>query len=300
MSDKQVTKNQHFVPQEYLRGFSEDGITIYEYNLKKGEAIKTPVPIESICREKYLYEIHDKNGEIIRTNFIENTLRNFEGQFAEQRRQLLRKARNRDNYKTKCFLSTEEKQFWVFFAALHIMRNPVTLNGIKEIIQEEMPEPPTDTEAKNLAIAYCLPFFKKAEEGDQNALIVFISILLTKVITVGYAESGHFFTSDHAMYGHRNAVDEPIKFGTLWFPVCSDCAIVFSDSAGVDRSKRNRLIPLKKEELDGINQGIAYIADQMVLSQYPFSKADLNLIEKARKDRAEDKMQERLSENQQK
>ena len=69
---KNVTKNQHYVPQVYLRGFSKDyepGIKapekggVYGYDLiNRFQSLD--VPIESVCRETYLYEI--KNDERIR------------------------------------------------------------------------------------------------------------------------------------------------------------------------------------------------------------------------------------------
>ena len=199
MAKEQLTKNQHYIPQVYLRGFSQDSLTIYEYNYKKGEAIKEPVSIESVCREKYLYEVLDNNGEIINANYIEDILCGYEGLFAKYRKQLLSKSHIIENYQTHCFLTKEEKDFWTFYAALNIMRNPEILIGIKTILKDELQDHVSDIDAKNLAIAYCLPFFDKPKEGEINALTGFISILLTKVLYVGFCESDNLFTSDHSM-----------------------------------------------------------------------------------------------------
>ena len=68
MSKPQPTKHQHYIPQVYLKGFSKDSSTIYEYNFKKGEALDKPVSIESVCRENYLYEVRENNGVIININ----------------------------------------------------------------------------------------------------------------------------------------------------------------------------------------------------------------------------------------
>ena len=288
MPEKQITKKQHYIPQVYLEGFSPEGESIFEFHLESHRAIAQSVSIESVCREKYLYEVRDPSGEIINTNYLETVLCDYEGQFAEQRRQLLRKARIKENYKTRCFLTKEEKQFWIFYSTLHIMRNPVTLNGIKQIFQEELTESFSDTETRNIALAYCLPFFKKPEKGDLNALLGFISVLCTKGVSVGYAESDNLFTSDHAMYGFRNSKEEPFDFETLWFPISSDCGLIFFDSKETDHTQRNRLVPLSEEEVRELNKGIAYIASQMVLSKHPFSKADIQLIEEARSERAQD------------
>ena len=74
MAETQITEKQHYVPQVYLQGFSQDGINVYEYNFKKAAPIPNAVPIESVCREKYLYEVRNRSGEIININYIENFL----------------------------------------------------------------------------------------------------------------------------------------------------------------------------------------------------------------------------------
>lgn len=48
------TIKQHYVPQVYLRGFSQDKKRIYRYDLTN-ESQKL-VPISSVCHKKYLYE----------------------------------------------------------------------------------------------------------------------------------------------------------------------------------------------------------------------------------------------------
>ncbi len=282
MPKNQPTKNQHYVPQVYLKGFSPDSSKIYEYNLRKKAAIENPVSIESVCREKYLYEVRDNNGEILNTNYLEEILRNYEGQFADHQRKLLQKAKIKENYRTQCFLSKKEKDFWYSYAALHMMRNPGTLRGIKSLFQEELQGQITEYEAGNLAIAYCLPFFKKPENGDMNLFDFFLSLLQTKVLTVGFAESDNLFTSEHAMYGSGNSEISAHHFQKLWFPVSSNCGLLFLDPGIFSNAKKNCLIPLTKEEIRDLNKGIAYIAKQMVLSKHPFSEDDIRLIEEAR------------------
>ena len=72
MQNKNLTKKQHYVPQVYLRGFSPGEEMTYSFNLKTGIPKHKPIPIETVCYEKYLYEIKDSNGKIISDNYIEN------------------------------------------------------------------------------------------------------------------------------------------------------------------------------------------------------------------------------------
>lgn len=287
MSKKQHTKNQHYIPQVYLKGFSQDSSTIYEYNYKNGKAIEEPVSIESVCRKKNLYEVRDNNGEIINANYIEDILCGYEGLFAKYREQLLRKAHIKENY-NKPILSKDEKDFWRIYATLNIMRNPGTLDGIESLLQEDFRGQFTGTDIRNLAVAYCLPFFKKIYENEMNAFSTFLYVLQTRTIMVGFAENDNLFTSDHAMYGSGTFKDNDYGIGRLWFPVSSNCAIVFYDPKIVGKSNNNRIYPLSENEVREMNKGIAYIAKQMVLSRHPFSGEDISLIEEARRERAED------------
>ena len=289
---KEPTRKQHYIPQEHLRGFSQDALSIYEYNFKKGEAITAAVPIESVCRETDLYEMYDEDGSIININYIEDVLCQFEGQFAAYKRQLLKKA-NKANYRTMCFLTKEEKQFWTFYTALQIVRNPITLSGVKAVIQEETQGYFSELEAQNLAVALCLPFFQNPDKQELNPLRFFLSILSTKIIGAAYVEADNLFTSDHAVYGSRRPEDEFYQFERLWFPIASNCALIFTDPKTVDRTMKNRLFPVTDEEVRNLNKGIAYIAAQMVLSKHPFSNEDIKLIEEARRERAQDKERKR-------
>ena len=120
-------------------------------------------------------------------------------------------------------------------------------------------------------------------------LLFFIQLLLTKVITVAFDESDSLFTSDHAMYGSGNVDDNyNITFHFLWFPVCSNCAILFIDPSLAKKMRRNCLFPITKDEVCNMNKGIAYIANRMVLSKHSFTELDIQLIEKARNEHAED------------
>ncbi len=96
---KNVTKNQHYVPQVYLRGFSKDyepGIKVPEKGRVYGYDLinrfqSLDVPIESVCRETYLYEIKNDDGFIISPNYIEKALGRMESQFPIRRNELERK-----------------------------------------------------------------------------------------------------------------------------------------------------------------------------------------------------------------
>ena len=78
-----MTKNQHYIPQVYLRGFSpeyEKGsksypnsrYTIYCYDLNVKKQKYESVPIKSICYIQYLYEVTGHSGEIVLPDYLEH------------------------------------------------------------------------------------------------------------------------------------------------------------------------------------------------------------------------------------
>ena len=93
-----LTRNQHYIPQVYLRGFSPDYLgenrertdeakfRIYAYNLNKEEKVNNPIPIKSICLKKDLYEINDSNENIVSANFLEKWLGVIESKFSYYRK----------------------------------------------------------------------------------------------------------------------------------------------------------------------------------------------------------------------
>ena len=103
-----MTRKQHYVPQVYLRGFSEDKIRIWSYVVNPLEDGKC-VPIESICREKYLYEVKDNDGNWLAPNWIEKCLSILERMFAENLRYLQKKVFIKENYQTRCFFNNGGK-----------------------------------------------------------------------------------------------------------------------------------------------------------------------------------------------
>ncbi len=288
MAESQHTKEQHFIPQEYLRGFSQDSKTVFEYYLPKDKAIDDPVSIKDICKEKYLYELRDEQDVIININYLENIFCQYEGLFSDYRKTLLNKAVHRENYNILSFLTKKEKVFWIFYSTLNMMRNPGTLNRMKGFIQNETSGMITDQQAKNLAIEYCLPFFPEPDTIERNMFSVFLSVLSSKVLSVGYTEGGNLFTSDHAMYGSQRIINGFPYIERLWFPISSNCALVFAAPETINGKGKNCLFPLSDENIRNINKGIAYIAKQYVLSKYPFTNSDIALIREARQEKAQE------------
>ena len=116
MGISRITKKEHFVPQTYLRRFSGDGKRIWSYEIDSTGNSKY-IPIESVCRKDYLYEVKDNNGHILSPNWIERCLSILEGMFATYFMELENKALVQESNQRENFLTTEEIS-WLFSAKI--------------------------------------------------------------------------------------------------------------------------------------------------------------------------------------
>ncbi|EPT0832587.1 TPA: DUF4238 domain-containing protein [Yersinia enterocolitica] len=69
MSNKQAKKNQHYVPQSYLRRFTIDGekSLIWSFDKKANKFLKNTSSINKICCEDYYYYQLDEEGNVNHT-----------------------------------------------------------------------------------------------------------------------------------------------------------------------------------------------------------------------------------------
>ncbi len=296
MRDKEITKKQHYVPRVYLKGFSSDKIRVWSYSLCPIDDGKL-VPIESVCRENYLYEPRDKNGELSSPNRIEKVLSGLEGKYAANLRRLENMAVHKENYKIACFLSSEEIAFWKLFVVVQMMRMPSTLESAYEVSERYlMGEQLSKNEAHAAALAYCLPFFSELKSDDKNVLTAFLRPMLNMSIVIGVDEQESIFASDNPVYCYSpesERIDSIQEYGRIVMPLTSKLVLVMFGGEEKRLFGRNRLIPLATEDLDAIKRSVAYSARDRVFSKEKIVERDLELVQSARMDRESD----RLSQN---
>ena len=84
MNKKQITKNQHFVPQVYLRKFGPDGL-LDQYYIKDKCIIRKRSIKKHLCCEDWFYEFliqHKNKKEFIRIiNHLEDRLCEIENKY---------------------------------------------------------------------------------------------------------------------------------------------------------------------------------------------------------------------------
>jgi len=84
-----------------LRGFSPEygnndipvsRYTVFCHDLTGRNQFRAPIPIKSICYEKDLYEVIDRDGEIVLPNYLEHFFSIIENMFCKYRCELENKA----------------------------------------------------------------------------------------------------------------------------------------------------------------------------------------------------------------
>ncbi len=266
---------------------------IWSYSLDPMDSGKL-VPIKSVCVENFLYEIRGEDGELLAPNVMESILSQFEGMFAKELRTLQRKAQYKENYKTKCFFTAREKAFWKLYVTIQMMREPNVIREAHDYTKSFLGDQLNERQISALAISQCLPFFSKLEPEDKSAFSAFLQPLLSMSIAIGVDESGTLFTSDNPVYCYTPQKDiVQTEYERIVMPLTSELVLILLGGELAKAHDKNRLFPLDNEGRESVKLAIAYSARSRVFSERALGKTDREIIEQARKDKAEDKAAQR-------
>ncbi len=290
--NKKPTVDEHYIAQVHLKGFSpeyeqykKDNKTkcfIYYYDLINNEQQKA-VPVKSVCSEKQLYEFKDNDGKIIYQNLIENTLSAIEKEFPKYREKLERKAFFEENYKSKCFLTSEEKVFWVTYIVVQMLRSPKVLDEAEKVTIDTFADKISSQEAKNLSRYFCLPFFKNIEENSQEADFLgrLSAPMLNMYFSICVDKKGRFITSDKAMYIY--SPEFPCdEFERVLFPITSElCLILIGRELKNECRKKNFLFPAKEDAVEQVFADMSRSAYEKIYANHELNPKELKLLKDA-------------------
>ncbi|WP_089519995.1 DUF4238 domain-containing protein [Escherichia coli] len=120
MNRKQIKRNQHYVPQSYLKRFTIEGekSLLWNYDKTRKDFMRTPSSINRVCCEDYYYYQIDEAGEVNHTK-LEDEISNIE----RIGNNLLDKIINM-HAMPYVYLSPEEKGQLAFYISLMLTRGP--------------------------------------------------------------------------------------------------------------------------------------------------------------------------------
>lgn len=283
-----LTSCEHFVPQMYLKGFSDTKIYckgnkhfIWQYDLKTMSQSSQPVPINSICYEKDLYEIKDSNGEIIAQNYVEDKLNLIEKQVDIVFRSIIQKAENADSLPDQHFLSDEEKSTLIIFISIQILRDPESLSIMSEATKMQSTDY-SDLEAKNSVLLNLLPTNIDTEYNCEPLLLRFAEMLYGMAFQVGITNEDSIISSDKPYAVEKMCDEAGNRFKTITFPLTSRIVLYLHPLEYVDPQGWNCCFFMDKDRVRDLTINISYSARRWIFSRNPLTDAQIDLIKAAR------------------
>lgn len=277
MSD---TTREHYIPQFYLRNFSEDNKRIYQYRINSNSPSKL-VSIDGICYENNLYEYRNDNGDFVCRNLIENCFSKFEGEFCGIIKSIVSKTSHEENFNTLCFLTSKEKIMLILFVATLIMRNPMVLNAAKETAVEffnNFDNNISENMMYNLVLDKCLPIYKEFDDTNKNILNILIERLSNMSFQIGVANSTKVFTSDNPVLLSGEYID--MKIDKVLLPLTSSTILMMKQFKQTKKELRNRMVSLEGSVIKAINDKTIVHCQNWIYSQNEITNKQIRHIEK--------------------
>lgn len=237
ITEKQITKKQHYVPKAYLKEFSFEKQKVphvYAVFINAKESVS--VSIEKICCQSYLYDqiaIDPESGTHIfaAPNELEGVFSTIEGRYAAIISKLTSDLHKKNDFE----LAADEISALKGFMSLLLWRNPVFVHIANttvdkqyaqdpmyiEHIQKEFPDVPANVLISHLAH----DFFKK------QLLISTLSLFDTmedSQMCIFKANSSSFITSAmpvRNIYGEKNG----IEYDLMGMPITPDLFLAYVD-----------------------------------------------------------------------
>jgi hypothetical protein len=268
MCKNPIVKNQHYVPQSYLKHFAiknEERIYVYDKTTKKSFSSS----IRNISAEKYFYDLPEEAEKLgFPVQYFEKLFSGIEGNFASTHKNLIENLEN-NNFTG---FSDEEKEFISNFVIIQFLRTKqdrIVLNDsalqfyreylyslteknfpIKEYPKEIYPEISMKDENENI---YQLVMIERSlnDPNLKNNLKKYIWIILKNETETP------FISSDNPLvnYIHKKNPAKPetgmfLLSNELFLPLSPQYGIVFLDVVYFSQllNKNNTIIPVKDKE----------------------------------------------------
>lgn len=238
ISDKQITKRQHYVPKAYLKNFAiEDQGTPQVYAVFSEEIEAKLVSIDNICCRNYLYDQiaidPESNTHIfVAPNEIEDSFIQLEGEYAAIVSKMKEALLVRNDFE----LSTPEIGKIKIFMSLLIWRNPIFIHILKctidrlynqdlehiEATRNKFPDIPP-----NLLVAYFAN--NQLKKYLSIATLAMAETMQNSKICIIKAQRSLFVTSDIPVvniYGEKLG----IEYDLMGMPITPDLFLAFIDT----------------------------------------------------------------------
>lgn len=263
-----MKKDQHYVPQFYLKSFCDESGKLTAFCPKQNEFKK--IAPNNICFEKNLYETPAKDccnelGKYISCNDIENTFCKYENDYANLLKNLLNICTEKN--KNALILHSHEKKMFFRFIVNMLIRNPVSMREMKidtlsneikslnfytemDFVLNEMGIGGTESIFTAAQKKVCLTF--EFNEEQENQLVEELSSMNFSFFR---SQSGEFITSDRPVCYGNDLYIKAENSTCIYMALSPHIAVLFGNYKD-SKSARNRMIPISEDVVNKFNHFI--------------------------------------------
>ena len=268
------TKDQHYIPQTYLKGFKskyKNGKhdTIFQFDKTITQQSTIPYSIKDIAYQKFMYELRDENGDIVYPNYIERCLGEYEKKFKYYKNGMI------ENFSTNRYCNEEAKEYWTDYLALQILRTPYAFNVSKALFKNQ---DISDIEFNNITLIQHFPFLH--DDNSEATLFSYLKSVFKQMhFFILYARhpDDSIITSDNPVCVIYNSskfpLTKPIPFEMVFFPVTEKFGICLhlehSEIVKIFKERRPRLC--HRNMVNAFNSFIFQQANRYVYSSFPIT-----------------------------
>lgn len=256
-------KNQHYVPQFYLRGFSSDGCNLFVFDKFKLKSFKTN--IKNVACEKGFYDFPIDQSDIhgIDEQIIEKSLGDFENEFAGSLDHLLHQLGKKR--RRRSILPVNQKKALALFISIQFLRTRELRSETEEMMEKldtELLKRSLGKDAEDYSVEInqdWLPIFQAGLMFDPRLLEASVQILTNHIWFVGVNTTDQpFFTSDHPTVKRAHISDPLVSYSGLAskgieivFPLSPKYVLVLCERTAFREFEKleNKIVPMNSENV---------------------------------------------------
>lgn len=281
------TRDEHYIPIMYLKGFSEikgksnkEKVLLWQFRTSTKEHIAVPVNARTICFEKDLYELTSQDGTFIAQNIIENRLSQFEAKVAGVIRCIQERSKNEDCFYCPHVLNDEEKSILIIFMTLLIYRDPKTIKRGATFLEKS--QGMNADEARNYTLLNLLPLGIDSDWDENTLIIEATKHLCGMTFQIGVAPDDCIITCDrpviewkpyeNELYGRPRAVV---------FPLTSRLVLYMYPIETVPTGDHCFFFKMDEKQIEDVQYNVVVSSREWIYSKKPFEGKLLENIKKA-------------------
>lgn len=280
--NKQMTHSEHYIPQMYLRQFSENKKNLYRYDANNLDRPPEVRSIKRICRGIDMYEPIDKEGAYIIPNHIENRFERIETKASKIIETINAKAQNERCLSCSSILTEEEKSVLIIFITALMFRDPDTIDlGIKSL---HASNPDIDIkDARNYTLYNLLPLGVDSEWDKKTIIRTATERLSGMVFQIGITTEDDIITSDRPYVVWPSDKNESYnRPKAIIFPLTSRLVLYLFALNDADAIKRSFFTKLSEEQISDIQENVTVCAKNWLFSRRPLTEEQMERVKEAR------------------